>query len=91
MLPGAKTRYQPDTYVNIGREQIDFHHNEKDDGEANDNFPAIITDNSESEGDKREAQSYNGQPKRASMPSVHEVSPPIQYEDAESVWEVYIL
>ena len=56
------------TYVNIGREQIDFHHNKKDDCVANDNFHAIITDNSESEGDKREAQSYNGQPERASIP-----------------------
>ena len=79
------------TYVNIGREQTDFRHNEKNDCEANDNLHAIIIDNSESEGDKREAQSYHGQPESLSIPSVHEVSPPIQYEDAESVWEVYIL
>ena len=58
------------TYVNIGREQTDFRHNENHDGEANDNFHAIITDNSESEGDKREAQSYNGLPERASIPVV---------------------
>ena len=79
------------TYVNVGRAQVDFHHNEKDDSEANDNFHAIISDHSESKGDKREAQSYNGQPESPSIPPVHEVSHPIQYEDAESVWEVYIL
>ena len=58
---------------------------------STDNFHAIKIDNSECEGDKHEAQSYNVQPESPSMPSVHEVSPPIQYEDAESVWEVYIL
>ena len=46
-------------YDNIGRAQIDFHHNKKDHGEANDNFHAMITDKSESEGDKRKSQSYH--------------------------------
>ena len=82
-----KPDFSRQTYVNIGKEQIDLHCNKNDDGEANDNFQATM-DSFESKGDNQVAKSDNRQPERPQLPSVHDE---IQYEDALSIYEVYTL
>ena len=69
---------------------MDLHRNQKDEGQANDNCEATM-DSFESEGDNHIAQSDNRQQERPPLPSVPAIPPQIQYEDALSVYEVYIL
>ena len=85
-----KPDFSRHTYVNISREQIDLHCNKKDDGEANHNCQATMA-SFESEGDNHIAQSDNRKPERPPSPSVHDAPPQKQYEDALSVYDVYIL
>ena len=61
--------------------------NKEDDGVANDNCQ-VTMDSFESEGDNQVAKSDNRQPERPPSPSVHYE---IQYEDAQSIYEVYTL
>ena len=82
-----KPDFSRHTYVNISREQIDLHCNKNDDVEANDNCQ-VTMDGFESEGDNQVAKSDNRQTERPPLPSVHDK---IQYEDAQSIYEVYTL
>ena len=85
MEPKPETSH---TYVNIGtgRERVDFDSHKNEVCKADVNLHATTIDNSESEGEKPEAESDNGQLVRP----VDEVPSQIQYKGAKSVYEVYI-